>query len=101
HVLVEGHPVDPELVELLCEELCRHAVEEEVDGEDHDAERVGTAEDRNLIRHDLATADQVAGRPREKHLAAGRHPLVKCERENETSLDRSTAWQPQEETWSQ
>src|SRR4029079_17180741 len=71
-------------------------VEEEVDGEDHDDEGVEATEDQNLVRDDVAADDQVAGRPPEKHLAAGRHPLVKREREDEPGIDRGAACQRQE-----
>ena len=75
-VLVERRAVDPELVELLVEQLVGHAVEEQVDREDHDDEVVEPAEDRDVVRDEVAPEDQVAGRAGEQRLAVGRRPLV-------------------------
>ena len=71
----------PELVELLVEELRRDAVEEQVDGEDHDDEVVEAADDRDVVRDDVAADDEVAERPGEQRLAAGRRPLVEDQRQ--------------------
>ena len=54
----------------------------EVDGEDDDDEVVEAADDRDVVRDDVATEDEVAGRASEERLAAGRHPLVERERED-------------------
>ena len=42
--------VDAQLVQLLVEHVLRDAVEEQVDGEDHDDEVVEPADDRHVVR---------------------------------------------------
>ena len=68
-----------EVVELLLEQLGRHAVEEQVDREDDDDEVVEAAEDRDRVRDEVAPDDEVAGRRAEQDLAVGRHALVEHE----------------------
>ena len=66
--------------ELLVEQVARHAVEEQVDRQDDDDEVVEPADDRDVVRDEVAADDEVAGRGPEQHLAVRRHPLVEDER---------------------
>ena len=96
-VLVEGHPVDAELVELLGEQLGRHAVEEEVDGEDHDHEVVEAAEDRDVVRDEVAAEDEVAGgAPRAAPCAPAGVRSSRTRATDEPGVDRGAAGERQE-----
>ena len=53
-VAVEGRAVDGKVIELLLEELRRHAVEEQVDRENDHDEVVEATEDGQAVRHEIA-----------------------------------------------
>ena len=61
-VAVERRAVDPELVELLVEQVRRDAVEEQLDREDDDDEVVEAADDRDVVGDEVPAEDEVAGR---------------------------------------
>ena len=69
HVAVERLAIDAELFELLVEQVLGHPVEEQLDRENHDDEVVEPAEDRDVVRDEVAPEDEVAGRSREQRLA--------------------------------
>jgi len=90
-VRAERTSVDSQLVELLVEHVLRHAVEEQVHGQDHDHQVVQPADERQVVRHEIAAHDQIAERPREHHLATGGCPVVADELEEQPAVDRGAA----------
>ena len=61
----------PSSIDLLVEQLRRDALEEQVDREDDDHEIVEPAEDRDVVRDEVAPEDEVPGRAGEQRLASG------------------------------
>ena len=86
----------PSSGELLVEQVVRHAVEEQLDGEDDDDEVVETADDRDVVGDQVATEDEVARGAGQQRLAVGRHPLVHDERGDEPGVHRDAAGDRQE-----
>ena len=70
----------------------RDAVEEQVDREDDDDEVVEPADDRDVVRDEVAPEDEVAERAAEQRLAGRRRPLVADQRPDEPGVDRAPGW---------
>ena len=62
-VVLEGGPIDPEVGQLLLEDLGRDAVEEQVDAEDDDDEIVEHAEHGHAIGDDVERKGEVPSAP--------------------------------------
>ena len=95
-VAIEFGAIDPELGELLVEQVVGHAVEEQFRGEDDDDEVVEPADDRHVVGDQVATEDEIAGRTGQQRLALHRHPLVHHERGDEPRVHRDAAGDRQE-----
>jgi hypothetical protein len=62
HVAPEGIFVDLELEDFLIENVIRDAIEEKLDRQDHHGQVVDAPENRNVVRDDVTTDENVACR---------------------------------------
>ena len=90
-IVLEGGPIDPEVGQLLLEDLGRDAVEEQVHAKDDDDEIVEHAEHGHAIGDDVERKGEVHERPAEEGLARGRHAVVVDQRPDEPDVDRRPA----------
>ena len=95
-VLFEGRAVDAERLQLLVQDLCRHALEEQVDRDDDHHQVVEAAEDRDVVRDDVAPEDQIAERTREEGLPARGRSFVPDELPHQAGVEGRAACDRQE-----
>jgi hypothetical protein len=95
-VAIELGALDPELGELLVEQVVRDAVEEQLRGEDDDDEVIESTDDRHIVGDEVAPEDEIAGRAGQEGLAIQRHPIVHDERGDEPGVHRDAAGDRQE-----